>query len=58
MKFKELLFNIFGQRFYSFLKRIYLFIYDPRRLSIANNLNFEHYKYYSDFGAIFFVSNK
>ncbi len=44
MKFKELLFNIFGQRFYSFLKRIYLLIYDPRRLSIANNFNFQDYE--------------
>lgn len=44
MEIKNLLFNLFGQRFYSFLKKIYILFSDPRRLNIASNFDNQDYK--------------
>jgi len=44
MKLKDIVFNIFGQRFYSFVKKIILFFTDIRRLPTANNFDYQDYK--------------
>ena len=44
MKLKYIIFNIFGQRIYSFFKKIYLFFSDIRRLPTAFNFDYQDYK--------------
>ncbi len=44
MKFKDIIFNIFGQRIYSFFKKIYLFFTDLRRVPIAYSFDYQDYK--------------
>jgi hypothetical protein len=44
MKFKDIIFNIFGQRIYSFFKKIYLFFTDLRRVPTAYSFDYQDYK--------------
>jgi len=44
MEFKKILYNLCGQRFYSFLKKLYIFFSDPKRLNIAKNFDYQDYK--------------